>query len=93
MKLLPGKARYDLPAHFEVRAVEIDFRTKDEPDEKHYRLVPQSTATIKAARKVDDRPPQDPVYYCIDRDGLEIDPPPVRPGKLVVRYLPPVEEV
>ena len=92
MKLLPGKARYDLPAHFEVRAVEIDFRTKDEPDEKHYRLVPQSTATIKAARKVDDRPPQDPVYYCVENGGLEIDPPPRRGGLLVVRYLPPVEE-
>ena len=91
MKLKPGIDQYPLPPFHAIRRVEVDFRTKEKPAEPCYPLVLSNLATIKAARKQDDRKRADPVYYIVDGDQLHVEPMPVRAGTLSVTYLPPEE--
>lgn len=88
MILEPGINQYPLPEHADILRVEVDFRTDVQPDEKYYALVAVSVANIKAARKIEDRKPADPVYYVIVDGALHVDPPPRREGQLIVKYRP-----
>lgn len=87
MKIIKGALRYPLPPHYSILEVRVE-----RPSMVPYRLVVVPVANITLAQKENPQPGK-PAYCAVIDGFLALDKGADFAGKIVVRYVPPVEEV
>ena len=81
MKLRKGKANYKMPPYSEILNAVVGM------DGPFFHL--QRVRDISSERnKVGE-----PRFFALSENGIEIAPKPIKGGKLIVRFVPPVQEV
>ncbi len=83
MKIRKGKSNYRMPPYSEI--IHAVVRPKDAPSFHLQRIRDGSSERGKKG---------EPRFYFLSENGIEVSPVPQKSsGEIVVRFLPPVQEV